>query len=65
MIMKILIYGGISFLILGFTTGDNMLYFFFAVHLLTLGLGFFLYKHETKRASKEKLPKEPKTASAK
>jgi len=62
---KLMFYGGITFLIVGFMSRDNMLYYFFAVHLLTLALGFFLYKREKKRTSKEPLPKVPGAQAAK
>ena len=58
MITRLMLYSGLAFLIIGFTTGNNLLYYFFAVHMLTLALGFSLYRRElqnNKKASRQKI----------
>ena len=48
---KLMLYSGLAFLIIGFRAGDT-LYYFFAVHMLTLALGFSLYRRELQRNKK-------------
>jgi hypothetical protein len=45
---KLLFYSAVGFFILGFKTQDAVLYFFFATHLLTLSLCFYLYSRENR-----------------
>jgi hypothetical protein len=61
MITKLMLYSGLAFLIIGITTGNNMLYYFFAVHVLTLALAFSLYRRELQNSKKasRKQPEQP------
>ncbi len=49
---KLLFYSAIIFFILAIKAKDGVLYFFFAVHLITLAVSVFLYKFD-KNSSKE------------
>ena len=46
---KLLFFCGIVFLLLGWNTKDGVLFFFFAVHLLTLAIGVVASRHDQKR----------------
>ena len=45
---KFLLLSAIIFLLLGWNTKDGVLFFFFAVHLLTLTIGVFCSKFDKK-----------------
>ncbi len=45
---KFLLLSAIIFLLLGWNTKDGVLFFFFAVHLLTLTIGVFCFKFDKK-----------------
>ena len=47
--IKFLVISAAIFLLLGWNTKDGVLFFFFAVHLLTLTIGHFLLKQDQKR----------------
>ena len=49
---KLLFYSAIIFFILAIKAKDGVLYYFFAVHLITLAIVVFLYKFD-KNSSKE------------
>jgi hypothetical protein len=56
---KLLLFGAIIFLLLGWNTQDGVLFFFFAVHLFTLTIGVLLFKYEKKlqpKPSNDPLP---------
>ena len=58
---KFLLLGAIIFLLLGFNSKDGVLFFFFAVHLLTLSIAVIILKFDKKlqpKASLENLPPE-------
>ena len=46
---KLLFFGGIIFLLLGWNTKDGILFFFFAIHLLTLAIGVVVSRYDQKR----------------
>ncbi len=46
---KLLFFSAFVFLLLGWNTKDGILFFFFAVHLLTLAIGVIFFKHEQRR----------------
>ena len=45
---KILFYGAIGFLILGWKDQDSLLYYFFAVYHFSLSICFFLFQRENR-----------------
>ena len=47
--IKFLVISAAIFLLLGWNTKDGVLFFFFAVYLLTLTIGHFLLKQDQKR----------------
>lgn len=47
--IKLLIFCAIVFLILGWNTKDGVLFFFFAIHLLTLTIGLAACRYDQKR----------------
>ncbi len=49
---KLLFYSAIIFFILAIKAKDGVLYLFFAIHLITLAIGVFLYKFD-KNSSKD------------
>ena len=46
---KFLSFCALIFLLLGWKTKDGVLFFFFAVHLLTLAIGVFVSQYDQKR----------------
>ena len=46
---KLLLFCAIVFLILGWNTKDGVLFFFFAVHVLTLAIGAVASRYDRKR----------------
>jgi len=52
---KLLFYSAIIFFILAFKAKEGVLYLFFAVHLITLAVGVFLYKFEKNSSKKDKV----------
>jgi hypothetical protein len=46
---KLLFFCALIFLLLGWNTKDGVLFFFFAVHLLTLAIGVVVSKYDQKR----------------
>ena len=46
---KFLFFCALIFLLLGWNTKDGVLFFFFAVHLLTLAIGVVVSKYDQKR----------------
>ena len=48
---KFLFFYALIFLLLGWNTKDGVLFFFFAVHLLTLAIGVVVSKYDQKRRS--------------
>ncbi len=46
---KLVFFSAFIFLLLGWNTNDGVLFFFFAVHLLTLAIGLAFFKHDQKR----------------
>ncbi len=61
---KRLFFCGIVFLMLGWKTKDGVLFFFFAVHLLTLAIGVFVSRYDQKRQPALTLDTLPKTDSS-
>ncbi len=61
---KLLFFFGIVFLMLGWKTKDGVLFFFFAVHLLTLAIGVFVSRYDQKRQPALTLDTLPKTDSS-
>ncbi|MDJ0983933.1 MAG: hypothetical protein QNJ26_00215 [Desulfobacterales bacterium] len=61
---KLLFFCGIVFLMLGWKTKDGVLFFFFAVHLLTLAIGVFVSRYDQKRQPALTLDTLPKTDSS-
>ena len=61
---KLLFFCGIVFLLLGWKTKDGVLFFFFAVHLLTLAIGVFVSRYDQKRQPALTLDTLPKTDSS-
>ena len=62
---KLLFLSAFIFLLLGWNTKDGVLFFFFAVHLLTLAIGVIFFKHEQKRHSAIPLETLPESDSSK
>ena len=52
---KLLFYSAIIFLILSIKAKDGVLYLFFAVHLITLGIAVFLYKFDKNSSQEDKV----------
>ena len=46
---KLLFFCAVIFLILGWNTKDGVLFFFFAIHLLTLSIGLVISRYDQKR----------------
>ena len=61
---KLLFFCGIVFLMLGWKTKDGVLFFFFAVHLLTLAIGVFVSRYDQKRQAALTFETLPKTDSS-
>ena len=52
---KLLFYSAIIFFILSIKAKDGVLYLFFAVHLITLGIAVFLYKFDKNSSQEDKV----------
>ena len=61
---KLLFFCGIVFLLLGWNTKDGVLFFFFAVHLLTLAIGVVVSRYDQKRHPVLTFDTLPKTDSS-
>ena len=48
--IKFLIFCALIFLLLGWNTKDGVLFFFFAVHIVTLAIGVFASRFDQKRS---------------
>ncbi len=61
---KFLLLSAIIFLLLGWNTKDGVLFFFFAVHLLTLTIGVFCSKFDKKLTATQPIETLPDPDSA-
>ncbi|MGD8961694.1 MAG: hypothetical protein PVF29_10780 [Desulfobacterales bacterium] len=61
---KLLFLCVLIFLLLGWNTKDGVLFFFFAVHLLTLAIGVVVSKYDQKRCSVPTVDTPPKIDSS-
>ena len=61
---KLLLFCGIVFLLLGWKTKDGVLFFFFAVHLLTLAIGVIASRFDQKHQRALTFDTLPKTDSS-
>ena len=48
MLNRLLFLSALGFFILGYKTGDGLVFYFFSIHLLVLAIGRFFRKRETK-----------------
>ena len=61
---KFLLMSAIIFLLLGWNTKDGVLFFFFAVHLITLTIGVFCSKFDKKLPTTRTVETLPETDSS-
>ncbi|UCF91829.1 MAG: hypothetical protein JSW39_26760 [Desulfobacterales bacterium] len=62
---KLLFWGAILFFVLGWKTQDNLLYYFWAIHLFTLFVAFVIYRMEKKFQPAEKIESLPEVNASK
>jgi hypothetical protein len=62
---KLLFWGAILFLALGWNTREGMLFYFFAIHLFMLFIGAFLHQHQCKPQAEEAVKPLPESPSTK
>lgn len=56
---KLLVYSAIIFFIIAIKVKDDLLYFFFAVHLMSLAIAVFLYKFDKNSSHENRITKLP------
>lgn len=62
--IKLLIFCALVFLLLGWNTKDGVLFFFFAIHILTLAIGVVASRFDRKRPQVLKIEPLPKPDSS-
>ncbi|MDY6793011.1 MAG: hypothetical protein SWH54_17235 [Thermodesulfobacteriota bacterium] len=56
---KLLVYSAIIFFIIAIKVKNDLLYFFFSVHFISLAIAVFLYKFDKNSSDKNKITKLP------